>query len=429
MQACSIKSGCRVFGFCAAGSTSKVDLTFHLGVLACEKSGLSFRDTMGAMRKCLSTVLCFLSLSNQMLAECQGDLAGSGTVKVADELGLLSMFGCAEDCGESDLDGDDAGGVSDTLLVLGSFGQSCDANAPSVWADSTFEVLFEDNVVYGSGMSHDGWGGPVIDTIALELDVYAPDNQEEGRPALVVIHGGGFFGGSNEKRAFVELSNQYASRGWVVFSINYRLAAQRGTVPASWFDSVQFLPQGSNPNQALAMYPANRDAKAALRWVTSQADQYSIDVNHVSVLGGSAGACMAIAMGASNDGDYVTELSVMQDPTLQSTNLSESFQVQTVLDFWGGRASVDALSALDDEERFGSEDAPLMIVHGTADPTVDYAEATSLDSTYNANGIPCTLYAIENGGHGIWGATVNGAQLWSLGFAFMVEQQGLTVEP
>ncbi len=384
---------------------------------------------MGAMRKCLSGLLCFLSLSNQMLAECRGDLDGSGTVKVADELGWLSMFGCAEDCGESDLDGDDAGGVSDTLLVLGSFGQSCDDNAPSVWADSTFGVLFEDNVVYGSGMSHDGWGGPVIDTIALELDVYAPDNQEEGRPALVVIHGGGFFGGSNEQRAFVELSNQYASRGWVVFSINYRLAAQRGTVPASWLDSVQFLPQGSNPNQALAMYPANRDAKAALRWVTSQADQYRIDVNHVSVLGGSAGACMAIAMGASNGGDYVTELSVMQDPTLQSTNLSESFQVQTVLDFWGGRASVDALSALDDEERFDSDNAPLMIVHGTADPTVDYAEATSLDATYNANGIPCTLYPIENGGHGIWGATVNGAQLWSLGFAFMVEQQGLTVEP
>ena len=384
---------------------------------------------MGAMRKCLSGLLCFLSLSNQMLAECPGDLDESGTLKVADELGLLSMFGWAEDRGESDLDGDDAGGVSDTLLVLGSFGQSCDDNAPSVWADSTFGVLFEDNVVYGSGMSHDGWGGPVIDTIALELDVYAPDNQEEGRPALVVIHGGGFLGGSNEKRAFVELSNQYASRGWVVFSINYRLAAQRGTVPASWLDSVQFLPQGSNPNQALAMYPANRDAKAALRWVTSQADQYSIDVNHVSVLGGSAGAFMAIAMGASNDGDYVTELSVMQDPTLQSTNLSESFQVQTVLDFWGGRASVDALSALDDEERFDSDNAPLMIVHGTADPTVDYAEATSLDATYNANGIPCTLYPIENGGHGIWGATVNGAPLWSLGFAFMVEQQGLTVEP
>ena len=69
------------------------------------------------------------------------------------------------------------------------------------------------------------------------------------------------FGGSNEQAALVGLSNYYAARGWVVFSINYRLAAQRGTVPASWLNAVQFLPE-MNPDQALAMYPANRDAKA-----------------------------------------------------------------------------------------------------------------------------------------------------------------------
>ena len=239
----------------------------------------------------------------------------------------------------------------------------------------------------------------------------------------------GFFGGSNEQQALVDLSNEYASRGWVVFSINYRLAAQRGTVPQSWLNAVQFLPEGTNPDQALAMYPANRDAKAALRWVASQAVQYGIDVNYVSVLGGSAGATAAIAAGVSNDEDYVTELSVIQDPTLLSTNLAESIEVQTILDFWGARASVDALTALDGEERFGSGDAPLMIVHGTADPIVAYSEATSLNATYEANGNLCTLYSIENGGHGIWGATVNGAPLWSLGFDFMVEQQGLTVEP
>ena len=34
------KSGLMLFGFCPAGSTCKVDLTFYLGVLTCEKSGL-----------------------------------------------------------------------------------------------------------------------------------------------------------------------------------------------------------------------------------------------------------------------------------------------------------------------------------------------------------------------------------------------------
>ena len=267
-----------------------------------------------------------------------------------------------------------------------------------------------------------------MDTISLELDVYSPDNQEEGRPALVIIHGGAFFGGSNEQGALVELSNQYASRGWVVFSINYRLAAQRGTVPTSWLNAIGLLPDGQNLDQVLAMYPANRDAKAALRWVVSQADEYGIDENHISVLGGSAGAFISIAMGASNTGDYVDELSVSEDPTLQSTNLSQEFQVQTVLDFWGGRASVDILTILDGAVRFDSNDAPLMIVHGTADPTVEYSEATLLNSTYNANGNTCILYTIEGGGHGIWGTNVNGDPLWSLGFDFMVEQQGLTVQ-
>ena len=43
---------------------------------------------------------------------------------------------------------------------------------------------------------------------------------------------------------------------------------------------------------------------------------------------------MAIAMGASNDDDYVTKAVNFQDPTLSSTNLGESFELHTVLDFW-----------------------------------------------------------------------------------------------
>ena len=226
----------------------------------------------------------------------------------------------------------------------------------------------------------------------------------------------------------MELSNQYASRGWVVFSINYRLASHRGTVPTSWLNAIDLLPNTQNQDQVLAMYPANRDAKAALRWVVSQADEYGIDENHIAVLGGSAGAFISIAMGASNTGDYINELSVSEDPTLQSTNLSQEFQVQTVLDFWGGRASVDILTVLDGAVRFDSNDAPLMIVHGTEDPVVEYSEATLLDSIYDANGNICILYTIEGGGHGIWGTNVNGNPLWSLGFDFMVEQQGLTVQ-
>ena len=61
----------------------------------------------------------------------------------------------------------------------------------------------------------------------------------------------------------------------------------------------------------------------------------------------------------SNDEDYATELSVIQDPTLLSTNLTESIEVQTIcvlrvqrVKMKVLRASVDALTAFDGEERF-----------------------------------------------------------------------------
>ena len=222
------------------------------------------------------------------------------------------------------------------------------------------------------------------------------------------------FGGSNEQGALVDLSNEYASRGWVIFSINYRLAAQRGTVPQSWLNAVQFLPEGTNLDQALAMYPANRELRSTA--LGGEPSDGLALLEQVSVLGGSAGATAAIAAVVSNDEDYATELSVIQDPTLLS-NLTESIEVQTILDFGVPARKVDALTALDGEERFEFGDAPLMIVHGTADPTVAYSEATSLNATYEANGNPNSVFHRKRC-HGIWGATVNGAPLWSLGFDF-----------
>ena len=200
--------------------------------------------------------------------------------------------------------------------------------------------------------------------------MYAPDNQEDGRPALVIIHGGGFFGGSNEQGSLVDLSNQYASRGWVVFSINYRLAAQHGTVPTSWLNAISLVPDGQNIDQVLAMYPANRDAKAALRWVVSQADEYGIDENHISVLGGSAGAFISIKL-------------VLQTLMIMLMNCPSGRSNITVYKFiknfkfrqcWtlGWSSFGGHFNGYGRRCHFDANDAPLMIVHGTADLIVEY---------------------------------------------------------
>src|SRR2546429_6431446 len=102
-----------------------------------------------------------------------------------------------------------------------------------------------------------------VDGEQLGLDVYQPAKKGQNRPAVVVVHGGGWTQG--DKALFSQQSNQLAQRGFVAFSINYRLA------PA-------------HP------YPAAvDDVEAAVAWVRTHAKEYGVDPKRVGALGGSAG--------------------------------------------------------------------------------------------------------------------------------------------
>jgi acetyl esterase/lipase len=61
-----------------------------------------------------------------------------------------------------------------------------------------------------------------VDGEQLGLDVYQSAKQGKNRPAVVVVHGGGWTQG--DKALFAQQSNQLAERGSVAFSVNYRLA-------------------------------------------------------------------------------------------------------------------------------------------------------------------------------------------------------------
>ncbi|MEM8900000.1 MAG: alpha/beta hydrolase [Bacteroidota bacterium] len=299
---------------------------------------------------------------------------------------------------------------------------------PTIQSEAIYDVILEEDVIYGEGLSHDSLNSAGSTVMPLKLDVYVPENDLQNRPAFLFIHGGGFIGGSKTGNNANVLADYYTTRGWVFVSIDYRLRDDLGTVPEEWVSYAGNLAPDQDTSQFLAIYPAHRDAKAALRWLVANASTYNINTDYITIGGGSAGAITAISLGISNEEDFRDELSSSQDPTLSSTNLTQSYKIQTIVDFWGSKVGLDIIDDIYGHQRFDANDPPLYIAHGTEDPTVLFSEGEALKAIYDSLGIPVAYYPLEGAGHGAWNATVDGKRLEELAFEFIVEQQALIVE-
>ena len=134
----------------------------------------------------------------------------------------------------------------------------------------------------------------------LLLDVYQPAGDRlAARPVIVVIHGGGFRGGS--KSSLAEVAAQWARRGYVVFNIDYRL--DRGNQCQAVQDG-KIAPAAVAAETARcerAVEAAQFDASAAIRWVRGHAATYRIDPTRIAAMGSSAGAVTALHLAYRSD--------------------------------------------------------------------------------------------------------------------------------
>ncbi len=340
-----------------------------------------------------------------------------------------------------------------SVLVLTACGEDDTVESPIVQSESTFTVSVEEDITFAEGLSHDNTS-TIPYAIPLKLDVYYPDNASENRPVFMFIHGGGFTGGIKHKPEIVEMANYYASRGWVFVSIDYRtteelgviqgmspeelLTYYKGMAPPEWIENTFEGAESSDQvQQAIAMYLSQRDAKAALRWIVANANTYNINTDFITVGGASAGAITTIALGISNHEDFRDEISIADDPTLSTTNLNDTYNVKSMVYFWGSNIKLDVYEGvynLERYDRYDSNDPELFMAHGTADdPLTPYEEALELQSIYDSLGIHNTLATImqPNGqpaGHGAWNGVIDGKGLYELTFDFLVERQDLNVE-
>lgn len=325
--------------------------------------------------------------------------------------------------------GGSSGSSNSPDTVTPSAPDNNNSDVATVYTNAIYSVDVEEDVVYGQGLSHSSWNSADTTTMDLKLDIYQPDNDEINRPAIMFIHGGSFRIGDKQWNSYLELVHYFAARGFVTLSINYRVESDYGTIPNDIDITVDQFNEFTVDvkNQIKAMYPATRDAKAALRWLYANAEQYGINPDYISVAGGSAGAYISVALGVTDADSFTSEMTQSQDSTLTSTHLDQPSKVQAIIDFWGGEDTVELINIVYQTDHWDSTDAPISIIHGTEDTSVLYNEAEKLVERYQATGVPYELHRLEGAGHSAWNFVHQGKTLPELGFDFLTRTLDLTV--
>ena len=241
----------------------------------------------------------------------------------------------------------------------------------------------------------------VYDTVAeggtstdLKLDVYLPPVTFTGpRPTVLFVHGGCFTSGTKRDEGIGWPASELAKDGFVVLSVDYRLAQQ-------------------------APYPAAmNDVRQALRWARQNAAAYRIDPQRIASYGQSAGSTLAAMLGVQPA--YARGKEGVEDAYSQRVNLVVDFYGRT--DFTHDQYAGDPTRQDCAELYLGMKreanpelfkkasvlpyvdgrSAPFLIFQGLADTQVLPLHAQRLHQKLLLAGVPSTLVLQEEGTHGL----------------------------
>jgi acetyl esterase/lipase len=214
----------------------------------------------------------------------------------------------------------------------------------------------------------------------LDLYVQYARDFKVRRPGVLFIHGGGFTAGDKAEYRSASVSADLARAGYVVVSCNYMLGAK--DKPGVW--------------------PRNiADCRDAIRWMRANADALGLDPDRIAVAGGSAGGYLALMVGLSDD-----KTGPGGDPSAK-----HSAKVSAVIDMYGvvnfskhGKGVVPGVSAADQaaylpENQCDVKDPAVLILHGTADTTVDIQQSKDMVAALKKGNVIHEFIIVEGAPH------------------------------
>ncbi|HEY2837519.1 MAG TPA: alpha/beta hydrolase [Pirellulales bacterium] len=263
--------------------------------------------------------------------------------------------------------------LTSSLVVLLAIGATDVARADEP------EIDFQSGVVYGKGGEEE-----------LKLDIASPKGLDHPVPAIIFIHGGGWAAGSRDHMAgFVK---QAAGRGFVAATVSYRLAPKH-------------------------VFPAQvEDVKCAVRWLRANAKDRHINPDQIGAIGMSAGAHLAMMLGAMDPSDGLEG---------EGGNSDQPSKVQAVVSYVGPTNLVGEYPPVSSrilETFLGGKpqdkpeeckraspltyvnrgDAPMLLFFGTKDPLIPVDQAYQMSKALTDAAVPARVELIVGAGHG-WG--------------------------
>lgn len=299
---------------------------------------------------------------------------------------------------------------------------------PSIYESSIFDVNATYNIVYGQGLSRSDINSDDYKVMDLKLDLYQPVDAPDNRPAFVYIHGGSFRTGDKDSYIVDRFADYYVSRGFVFISINYRLFYDYGNSPDTWVKAMDENKKETNIDFFHTLYPCVRDAKAAVRWLYANSHELGVNTDYITVSGDSAGAFISVALALTQDEEFRDEISIEDDPTLESTHIQYSSKVRTVVDYWGGKGIVDIFDSLEGTYSYDSSDPPIIIIHGDVDKTVPFSNAEALVFAYETMDVEAVFYPLNKAGHSCWWVEIDGEPMEAAVFKDIVRIQELVIK-
>lgn len=235
---------------------------------------------------------------------------------------------------------------------------------------------------------------------AQKLDLYLPATRpEKPLPLIVHIHGGGWRAGNK----FPCPVANYARLGYAVASVGYRFSQK-------------------------AVFPAQiQDCQAAIRWLRAHAASHHLDPERVGVVGGSAGGHLSALVGTAGGkgafppigghtdrSDRVQAVCDIYGPADFTTVVRQAGEDPNVKNIFAFNTPSDPYSSLigaplDDRAKaqavspmhYVSKDTPpFLILHGTHDALVPYAQSVQFEVALKTAGVPVWLQTLPGAGHG-----------------------------